>query len=419
MTWGEGVHQQGYAGHHAAPAQPETPSPGRRPGRGRALLRAWVLLGVIVVGFTVAALVIATYYGATFGVQTSLLALACAAIPLLIVIPAFVWIDRFEAEPTRYLVFAFLWGALVAAALAAVFNTSASIVFLSVTDPNAALTATAVFVAPPVEEGLKGLLILLVWQLRRHEFDGLVDGVVYAGVVAAGFAFTENIQYLALAYQSGGDAALAGVFVARCLLTPFAHPLFTVMTGIGIGIASTARRRVVRVVAPVVGLLLAMLLHGLWNLSAAAAGTGLVAVYLLVDVPIFLAFLGFVVWARAREGRLIGRYLSAYADAGWIAPAEVRLLSTMSARRSSRAWAKQRGGRRALKTMRALQDTASELALLRQRMFHTAADERAMTVERDLLDDLAAYRLQLAGLTGPPGGGQVVPEGGPAGPASS
>lgn len=397
MTWGEGVHQQGYAGSHA-PLPDPVPLPGREPGRGRALLRTWILIGVIVVGFALAALAIAAYYGAAFGLRTSLLALACSVIPLAIVIPAFLWLDRFEAEPTRYLVTAFLWGALVAALVSALFNTSANILFATVTDPAAALTATAVYIAPPVEEGTKGLLILLVWWFRRREFDGLVDGVVYAGIVAAGFAFTENIQYLAMAYSTGGDQALAAIFIARCLLTPFAHPVFTVMTGIGIGIAATSTSRATKILAPIAGLVMAMLLHGLWNLSMAGAGTGLVGLYLLVDVPLFLAFVAFVAWARRREGRLIGRYLTAYADAGWLTPQEVRTLSSMAARRATRSWAKQRGGRAGLAAARTLQDTASELALLRQRMFHTAADDQALQTERDLLDTLSAGRLQLSAL---------------------
>ena len=35
---------------------------------------------------------------------------------------------------------------------------------------------------------------------RRHELDGILDGLVYAGMVGIGFAFTENILYLAAAY---------------------------------------------------------------------------------------------------------------------------------------------------------------------------------------------------------------------------
>ena len=363
---------------------------------GRRTLRGWLLVGLVVIGFTLAALALASYYDATLGVMTSLLALLLAAIPLGIVIPTFLWLDRFEAEPTRYLVVAFLWGALVAALIAGVFNTGAHLVFSTATGTDAARLVTAVVSAPVVEEAAKGLLVLMVWWLRRREFDGIIDGMVYAGLVAAGFAFTENIQYLGLGYQEGGDEALTGIFIARCLFTPFAHPMFTVLTGIGIGIAASTRSRTLRVVAPLGGYVLACLAHALWNLSALTGGAGMLTVYLVVEVPIFLAFLGLVAWARQREGRLIGRYLSPYADAGWLAPSEVQMLSTMSGRRAARAWARQTGGRRALRSMRAFQDTASELALLRLRMHHGAADAHALDTERRLLAALAVRRSELA-----------------------
>ena len=389
MTWGQ---QAGYAAGSpgAAPTGPVRRS-------SRSTLRRWVLTGVIVIGFALAAVVLAAYYGATLGVVTSLLAVLLAAIPLGIVIPTFLWLDRFEAEPTRYLLVAFGWGALVAALLAGIFNTGANIAFQAATGgTEAASLATAVFSAPLVEEAVKGLLVLLVWRLRSHEFDGIIDGMVYAGIVAAGFAFTENIQYLGMAYADGGDAALTGTFIARGLFTPFAHPMFTVLTGIGIGIAATTRSRVLKVAAPVAGYLLAALLHAIWNLAAVTGGAGLVTVYLFVEVPIFVAFVALVVWARRREGRLIGRYLSTYADAGWLSPSEVQMLSTMAGRRQARVWARSTG-RPSLASMRSFQDTASELALLRARMHHSAADAHALQTERALLDSLGARRREFLG----------------------
>jgi RsiW-degrading membrane proteinase PrsW (M82 family) len=397
MTWGPtGQQQQGYAawppradGYEPAPV-PGNPTP-------RPMMRGWVITGLAVVGFAAAGLVLAAYYGLTLGVVTSLLAVLLAAIPLAVVIPTFLWLDRYEAEPTKYLVTAFLWGALIAALLAGLVNTSAQVVFATATDTEQAALVTAVFTAPVVEEAAKGLLVLLVWRLRRREFDGIIDGMVYAGIVAAGFAFTENIQYLGLAYQEGGEQVLTAVFLARCLVTPFAHPIFTVMFGIGVGVAATSRSGMVRVVAPATGFALAVMLHGIWNLAAVTGGDGFIAVFLLVEVPIFLAFIGLIVWARRREGRLIGRHLMPYADAGWLSPAEVHMLSRMSLRRRARVWARQAGGRRALASMRSFQDAASELALLRLRMYHSAADAHALEAERRLLDTIVTRRHEFTG----------------------
>lgn len=373
------------------------PTAARRAGSARSFLRNWVVIALVLIGFLVAALMLAGYYGATFGVMTSLLAVLAAAIPLGIVIPTFLWLDRFEAEPTRLLVFAFLWGALIASLLAALFNTGALLLFESSAQRNDALATAAVFVAPPVEEALKGLLVVLIWWTRRREFDGITDGMVYAGLSAAGFAFTENIQYLATAYTDGGTAGLAGVFVGRAIMSPFAHPIFTVMTGIGVGIAATSRSRLVKVVAPLSGYALAVFAHALWNLAAVTGGQGILAVYVLFEIPVFIAFVSLIFWARRREGRLIGRYLMPYADAGWLSPAEVGMLSSMPHRREARIWARANGGRAGLASMRAFQDAASELALLRQRMYHSSADAHALESERVLLDTLVARRREFIG----------------------
>ena len=379
----------------AATAPPLTPpeNPTTRPR-----IRAVILLGLVVVGFTICALALASYFGSSLGLQASLLAILFAALPLLVVIPAFVWLDRFEAEPTRLLVFAFLWGALVSALGAAVLNTGAVVAFETVTDPESAVATMAVVVAPVVEEAFKGILVLLVWWLHRREFDGITDGMVYAGICAAGFAFTENIQYLGQAHAEGGGAFLAGVFVLRGIMSPFAHPMFTVLVGIGVGIAATSTRRWLKVVAPLVGYVLAVGAHSMWNLAAVAgSGTGMLVFYLLVGVPIFFGFICLVIWARSREGGLIVRHLTPYADAGWLSHGEVGMLASMSRRREARIWARTNTGAPGLAAMRAFQDTASELALLRKRMHHSTASENCLEHERLLLDALVSQRRAFLG----------------------
>ena len=75
---------------------------------------------------------------------------------------------------------------------------------------------------------MKGALLFGLLWWRRREFDGVIDGIVYAELVAAGFAFTENILYFGRAFVPGGLASEQGgvliVFVLRGLLSPFAHP---------------------------------------------------------------------------------------------------------------------------------------------------------------------------------------------------
>ena len=80
----------------------------------------------------------------------------------------------------------------------------ASLIAIARTGGGSGLDVTAVFVAPWFEEAAKGAAVLLVLVFRRREFDGVVDGIVLAGLSGVGFAFTENILYLASAYD-GSD----------------------------------------------------------------------------------------------------------------------------------------------------------------------------------------------------------------------
>ena len=284
---------------------------------------------------------------------------------------------------------------MCATAGALVLNTASSLAMqLAGNDDGDALVAVSS--APFVEEGLKGLGVLLVILFHRKEFDGVIDGIVYAGLIGAGFAFTENILYLGRGFTEYGEQGLTQVFILRCLMGPFAHPLFTACTGIGLGLAVVAVRRPwARVLTGLAGFLCAALLHGIWNLTAVTGHA--VGSYFLVQVPLFVAFIALVITLRAREGRLIRQYLSQYADAGWLSHPEVAMLSSIPARRSARAWAQQQGGRRGVRAMRSFQDTASDLALLRSRIVRGTAESDSAGHERALLDALWRSRAAFVG----------------------
>lgn len=369
------------------------PNPTARPARRRVLT-----YGVLVAGFLLCWAILAVFYGLDLGLQAASLAAALAMLPLLVVVPAFLSIDRLEAEPRRYLVFTFLFGALCASLGALVLNTGVDLILAhsGVEDPE---VWASVLSAPPVEEGLKGLAVLVVLLLRRREFDGIIDGVVYAGMAGAGFAFSENIFYLGRAYTDYGSGGLTSVFVLRCVMAPFAHPLFTACTGIGLGLAaSVARTRASRLGFGLGGYACAVLLHGIWNLSA-AAGTYL-RVYVLFQVPVFVAFIVLVLVLRRRETHVVRVHLSQYADAGWLTHPEVAMLASVAARRTARAWAKGHGSA-AARSMRTFQDTASDLALLRSRMVRGCAEPTAHQRERELLESLTLHRRDFAGPQAP------------------
>lgn len=222
------------------------------------------------------------------------------------------WTDRFEKEPLHLLGGVFLWGAFVAAGGAFLANTILGLgVYLFTASETATNLATGSIIAPLVEESLKGLAVLIVFLVYRHEFDTLLDGIVYAAITAIGFAATENAFYI---YNYGfAENGLGGaIFLTfiRVILVGWQHPFYTAFIGIGLALARLSRSSAIRLLAPVGGWSAAVLAHSLHNtLAHFAQGLGGLALSTLVDWGGWLLMLLFVVWAIYRESRWIAQYL--------------------------------------------------------------------------------------------------------------
>lgn len=396
------------------PASVGPPATGAVPPRtGRSnWVRALVLAGAGVL-IAVCAIVMLIVLGFNYGVTALLIGLAAAILPVPVLVACFLWLDRYEPEPVRYLVICFGWGAAIATLTALGVNTLASLLF-DWADLSDALVG--VLVAPVIEELMKALGPILVLLIGRREFSGITDGLVYCGLSAVGFAMVENILYLGgHGYAAGREAfgpatGLLSVFVifaARVLLAGFAHPLFTSMTGVGLGVAARSGDHRVRWAAPVSGLLLAMLLHGTWNLMAIVSDAQrntliLLCGYVGLMMPIFFGMVGLAVWLRSWEGRLTERVLPQYVRAGWLSPPEVAALGSLARRYSARRWARRVAGNAGLKAMREFQSAATRLALLRdgmQRGLDSKPHQLAQAVEEEqrLIQDIAACRRVFVG----------------------
>ncbi len=359
------------------------------PARPRALR----LLGMVALGLGLVACGLLTVVLITkqTGPVAALDAALLAAVPVVPVIGALMWLDRYEAEPAALLALAAAWGAGVATLVSLVVN-SASVHALQ--HSGGGVTRTVVLVAPIVEETTKALAIVLILAVRRREFDGVVDGVVYAGMAGVGFAFVENVLYLGRTMTSTGHHGTMGVFLLRCVVSPFAHPLFTAATGVGIGVAVSTRNRMLRPLAPLLGWVCAVALHAVWNVSAVSGVSGFFTAYVAFQMPVFLLFVVLALVARRREGRLITRHLAVYATTGWLAPRELRMLGSLPLRREARAWAQRTGGPAARAAMRDFQELGSELAFLRDRMVRGSAASDAQEQEYAILAGMSALRAQ-------------------------
>ncbi|MCU7727192.1 PrsW family intramembrane metalloprotease [Actinoplanes sp. KI2] len=379
-----------------------TPEP-RRPA-----WRRYAPMVCVIVVLLLGAVGMLLFLGVDIGLTGLLVGLTAAVIPVPLLVASFLWLDRYEPEPVRYLAFCFAWGAAIATAVALFVNTFAAKLFDYWGLPDALV---AVLVAPFIEESMKALgPILLAWR-RRSEWSGITDGIVYCGMSALGFAMVENVLYLGKhGYAAGAEEYgpatglqnLFLIFIVRILFTGFAHPLFTSMTGIGLGVSVRSGDRRVRWLAPIAGLLLAMILHGTFNLLptlSASLNKPIIMLYgyLGFMVPFFFTVVGFAIALRAWEGRLTERVLPLYVRWGWFSPPEVASLGSLGRRHSAREWARRVAGPLGHKAMRDFQFAATQLALLRdgmQRGLHTTPKDQLKTSadEQRLLWDVHAYR---------------------------
>ncbi|BAJ73313.1 predicted membrane protein [Microbacterium testaceum StLB037] len=355
-------------------------APPRVRGGGVAL---WIVAALLV---PVLALLV-LYFTRFLGPAASFIGLVLAVIPFVVVWFVVRYIDRWEPEPRRLLIFAAAWGAVAAVAIALGVDLLVTLVTGGLPD-----AVSSVVQAPIVEEVAKGLGILLLYAFARRFFDGPVDGIVYGALIGAGFALTENVQYFAIGYLEGGPGEVATTFFLRAVLSPFAHVMFTSITGFAFGLAA---RRSLRTGAAlgyaVPGLIGAIVLHAVWNGSATFFN--FFEVYATLQVPLFVAFIVGILFLRREESRLTRARLGEYADAGWFTPQEVDMLATAPGRRSALAWSRTlRGDRSSI--MKSFIRDATALAAARQRAL-SGRDPYAVATERQLLERTTAARAAL------------------------
>ena len=307
------------------------------------------------------------------GIETGpvglILGLLAATIPVPIYVVLVLWIDRYEGEPLWMLGTAFFWGALVAAFFAFLLNTIFGITVSTLANNvNAGEALSAVISAPVVEETSKAFILFVFFLWKKDEFDGVVDGIVYASMAGLGFAMTENILYYGNAAAASGGILTATV-IMRGFFAPFSHPLFTSLTGIGLGLSRQSNNVAVKIVTPIVGLLMAIFMHSIWNASAVLGGGLLfLLIYVVVMVPAFLIILVVIGLALRREGQVVREFLVVDIERGLFTREEYEKLGSITGRMGSSFNALSRTGVKGWRTRRRFNQLASELAFHRSRV---------------------------------------------------
>ena len=307
------------------------------------------------------------------GIETGpvalLLGLVAATIPVPLYIVLVLWIDRYEAEPLWMLATAFFWGALIATFFAFLLNTTSGGIVTALADAKAGEAFAAVISAPIVEETGKALILFIFFFWKKDEFDGVIDGIVYASMAALGFAMTENILYYGKAAAMGGGGALTLTVIIRGFFAPFSHPLFTSLTGIGLGLARQSTNIAIKVLTPIIGLLMAIFMHSIWNGSAVFGGGGIfVLTYIIVMVPAFLIMLVVIAFALRREGQVVREFLVVDLERGFLNQEEYKQLGSIFGRMGSSFNAFSKSGVKGWRARRRFNQLASELAFHRNRV---------------------------------------------------
>ena len=239
------------------------------------------------------------------------LAFVVALVPTLIYAWLVWWLDRYEREPGWLLITVFFWGAVPAILLSLLAE-----VFLQQPLEPFALGLSGDMlqvgvISPVVEELAKGLALLGIYAFVRGEIDDLLDGIVYGALVGIGFALTENFFYILNETLKGGNGWLEVAFV-RAIVFGLNHAFYAAITGATVGLATFSPHRLVRWLLPSVGLLLAIVVHMVHNVSTAlvAVNPAFIILSLLLDWGGILLFVVVMVLSLRQERSWINRELA-------------------------------------------------------------------------------------------------------------
>jgi RsiW-degrading membrane proteinase PrsW (M82 family) len=195
--------------------------------------------------------------------------------------------DRYDREPKKYLAVSFLLGmlstfpALLVQFLAGDVRENATSHFI------ATYAFFAYIIVALSEEGSK-FLMLRLYAYPKKSFNEPFDGIVYAVMVAMGFATVENIEYvLHYGVQTG---------VIRFFLSVPAHASFAVLMGYYTGRAKFNPRWSFWLMAK--GLLIAVFFHGSFDFCIFLQDNEHVTRYISTGMLSFGAFASFYISFR-------------------------------------------------------------------------------------------------------------------------
>ncbi len=184
------------------------------------------------------------------------------------VLPALLWLtfwlmeDRCEPEPKRYLLLTFIAGGVMV--FVALWIEQKTMLYFTGT--------SLLFLWAVTEEVLKFGAAYLV-ALRLRVFDEPIDAVVYMVTVALGFSAFENMLFLLTPIQNGDILRTIITGDLRFIGATLLHTLSSATIGIALALAFY-KGAWARCMAALVGVVLAITLHTLFNFFILGSGGG-------------------------------------------------------------------------------------------------------------------------------------------------
>lgn len=292
------------------------------------------------------------------------------------IVPTFIFVfiayimDRYEREPLWLASLVFLWGAIPAIILSLIIELGADIPLSIALEGNVLQDiVSGAVVAPIVEEVAKAIPLFAIFYLFRKEFDGLMDGLLYGSLVGFGFSMTENILYFLGAYAEGGFGDMVTLIFLRSFVFGLNHALFTSALGVGLGFARYSRNGMVRVVAPILGLGGAILLHAIHNFFVSVPNEGLLCfVSLLADYTGIIFWLILVFFALRQERKWITEELRGEVESGLLPAEHAKAAASYRDRMQDRARIARERGSKHSRALERLHFIASDLAFKKRQL---------------------------------------------------
>lgn len=245
-----------------------------------------------------------------------------AVLPATVYLIAVRWQGRLEREPLRLLLLMMAWGAIGGTTIGLVMAHFIEDVMM-IYDPRLTalgLTDFALYV-PLAEEVAKGIALIALASTPR--ISHTTSGLIYGMAVGLGFAITENIVYCLRVYQMTGWDAWVSTVCVRTLFSATVHSICSGILGFALGwskIRVPGEQRIV--LGIVLGLLMAVALHGNWNAAIFVSnitGNPLFSVTAFVSTPWLVLIMLVLTWRSLQaERRIILRELTEESSAGVI-----------------------------------------------------------------------------------------------------